>query len=371
MTTNNAIKNQGGVFAEKPNRIVGLDMLRISLAILIYMFHSRMHFGCSYSCLNGFVSAGAIAMTGFFLLSGYSLRLVYGNKNLMEKHNLGKFYLKRILGTIPLYYFFAILFILFCGEESLLDNILLFPIEVLGLQSTFTSLFGVTHNGGTWFISCIILAYSIYPFIQFISKQLSSRYVLLLLILLVFIDIWGAVICRRFNTAWTYDNPFYRIVEFTCGVLVAQMNMEYDNKLLDFMRTWGALICSVLFLFIGVLFARYFLHFIDYMLYNIVVLPSFIAMLFSLGTLKMPMLEKTKIIGYLGKISYAFFLVQFFAWSVGKWAVELIGYDHNWLKILITFTYCVLASIIAYEFIQKPVVKFANKLLNNKLYMQV
>ena len=265
MTTNNAIKNQGGAFAKKPNRIAGLDMLRISLAILIYMFHSRMHFGCSYSCLNGFVSVGAIAMTGFFLLSGYSLRLVYGDKNLIEKHNLGKFYLKRILGIIPLYYFFAILFILFCGEESLLDNILLFPIEVLGLQSTFTSLFGVTHNGGTWFISCIILAYLIYPFIQFISKQLSSRYVLLLLILLVFLDIWGAVISRRFNTAWTYDNPFYRIAEFTCGVLVAQMNMEYDNKLSNFMRSWGALVCSVLFLFIGVLFARYFLHFRDYM----------------------------------------------------------------------------------------------------------
>ena len=85
-------------------------------------------------------------------------------------------------------------------------------------------------------------------------------------------------------------------------------------------------------------------------------------MLFPLGALMMTKLEKMKLIGYFGKISYAFFLVQFFAWRVGKWAVELIGYDHNWLKILITFTYCVLASIIAYEFIQKPVAKFANKL---------
>lgn len=317
-----------------------------------------MHFGCSYSYLNDFVSVGALAMTGFFLLSGYALRLVYGNQDLIEKNNLGRFYVKRLLGVIPLYYFFALLFILLLGKESITDNLLLFPIEALGLQTTFTSLFGVTHNGGTWFISCILLAYLIYPLLQTICKYMKANHKVILLILLILLDIWGVIISNRFNTAWTYDNPFYRIVEFTCGLLVADINMEYDSKILKILRSWGVLILSLVVLIVGVSLVCRYLQYEDYMLYNIIVLPCFAVMLFPLGSLKMPLLEKSNVLGYLGKISYAFYLTQFFAWKIGAWGVELIGYNHNWTRILITFMYCVAASIVAYELIQRPIVKY-------------
>lgn len=359
MTNNNKVYT-GGI-RRTSSRVAGLDVLRIALAILIYMFHSRLHMGCSYSYLNDFVSVGAIAMTGFFLLSGYALRMVYGNQDLMEKHNLGKFYLKRLIGVIPLYYCFALLYVLLLGKESLVDNLLLFPIEALGLQKTFTSLFDVTHNSGTWFISCILLAYLIYPLLQTICKQLSGRSKVLLLLILICLDIWGAVISHRFDTATTYDNPFYRVVEFACGQLVANLNIEYDNKFLKVIRSWGMLIGSVVVLLVGVSLMRHYLHFEDYMQYNVIVLPCFIIMLFGLGTLKMPILERTNVIGYLGKISYAFFLVQFFSWSVRRWVVDSVGYNHNWLKLVVSFTFCVLASIMAYEIIQKPVVKLENK----------
>lgn len=58
------------------SRVVGLDLLRISLALLIFLFHSHIHIlKCDYGIMNGFISMGAIAMTGFFLLSGYTLNL--------------------------------------------------------------------------------------------------------------------------------------------------------------------------------------------------------------------------------------------------------------------------------------------------------
>lgn len=355
---NKTMNNRKGFVCQ---RIIGLDILRISLAILIYMFHSWMHFGCSYSYLNDFVSVGAIAMTGFFLLSGYSLRMVYGDKNLIDKHDLGIFYLKRVLGILPLYYFFAILYVLFLGKESLLENILLFPIEAFGLQSTFTSLFGVTHNGGTWFISCIILAYLLYPFLQTICKYLNTRYKVVMLLLLVFLDVWGGVISHKFNTAHIYDNPFYRILEFSCGLLVADINMKSNSKLLHIIRTKWTLVSAILLLIFGVSLMRHYFQFGDYMLYNVIVLPCFAIMLFSFGTIRMPILERSNVIGYLGKISYAFFLTQFFAWKVGRIFIGLIGYDHNWVRILVTFVYCVLASIFVYECVQKPIVKLVRR----------
>lgn len=359
--TNKSIIYTGGGIRGVSNRVIGLDILRVALAMLIYMFHSRLHMGCSYSYLNDFVSVGAIAMTGFFMLSGYALRLVYGDQDLMEKHNLAKFYVKRLLSIFPLYYFFAILYILILGKESLADNILLFPIEALGLQTTFTSLFSVTHNSGTWFISCILLAYLIYPLLQTICKQMREKTKVGLLLLMIFVDVWGAIISQHFNTASTYDNPFYRIVEFACGLLVADINMECNNNVLKVLRNWVMLICSVFVLIAGVSIMQHYLHYEDYMRYNVIVLPCFITMLFGLGALKMPILERTKVVSYLGKISYAFFLVQFFAWSVSRWVVDNMDYSHNWFKIVVSFTFCALASIMAYEIIQKPIVKFVNK----------
>ncbi len=353
--TKNKVEKSGGVFAPSIKRIIGLDLLRISLAILIYMFHSKMHMGINYSFLNPFVGVGAIAMTGFFMLSGYSLRLVYGEQNLMEKKNLLRFYLKRMLGILPMYYFVAVLYIFTIGKESIVENVLLFPIEALGIQSTFSSLFGVSHNGGTWFISCLLIAYLIYPFLQTIYSMLSAKQKGITLVTLYAIEIWAAIVSQHFDTATLYDNPFYRIIEFSCGMIIADINIECDSKIINLLRSKLALTLSIIILLVGVSLMRNFLRVGDYMQYNWIVLPCFVILFFSSGSIKIPWLENVRSIGYFGKVSYAFFLVQFFAWPIGKWAVKTIGWDSNGFKMAITFAFCVIVSILMYELVQRPV----------------
>ena len=259
--------NRGGQFAPSP-RVVGLDVLRVAMALLIYMFHSNMHFGCHYGILEDFVSVGAIAMTGFFLLSGYSLRLVYGEKNLMDIKEIGRFYVKRVLGILPLYYTLAIFFILFLGKESWVDNVCLFPIEVLGLQSTFTSLFGITHNGGTWFISCLLLGYLVYPFLQTIVRQLCHKQKIFLALLLIFVDLWATIVRIKFHTAWIYDNPFYRIIEFAIGLIVADINMTTDGNAMEILRSWWVTIGASIAMLVSVSFVNAHWGISDYMLLN-------------------------------------------------------------------------------------------------------
>ncbi len=39
-------------------RLLGLDLLRVFLAVTTFMFHSSAHFKCYYGIINGFVSGG-------------------------------------------------------------------------------------------------------------------------------------------------------------------------------------------------------------------------------------------------------------------------------------------------------------------------
>lgn len=75
----------------------------------------------------------------------------------------------------PWYYSFAFIYTVTLGKESTAQNLLIAPMEILGIQSNFNSLFGVTHNSGTWFVSCILMCYLVYPLIQEIIKQLTSK----------------------------------------------------------------------------------------------------------------------------------------------------------------------------------------------------
>ena len=131
-------------------RFVGLDILRISLALLVYMFHSQIHFKCNYYFLNNFVEVGAIAMTGFMMLSGFVLFMSYSQRDFIKLSEVKIFYLKRIISIIPLYYSIAsfhVLYQLIGGKISLLDAAILFPVEFFSVQSTYFSLFRYSHNG--------------------------------------------------------------------------------------------------------------------------------------------------------------------------------------------------------------------------------
>ena len=73
------------------------------------MFHSQIHFKCSYSYANDFVKTGAIAMTGFMMLSGFVLYMSYSRKDFTKISEIKIFYLKRLISILPLYYSIAII----------------------------------------------------------------------------------------------------------------------------------------------------------------------------------------------------------------------------------------------------------------------
>ena len=54
-------------------KYIGLDIFRVVSALTICMFHTTVHLDCSYGILNDFSKMGAVFMTAFFMMSGFSL----------------------------------------------------------------------------------------------------------------------------------------------------------------------------------------------------------------------------------------------------------------------------------------------------------
>ena len=59
-------------------RYIGLDILRVISALAVCMFHTTIHLGCDYGILQGFSRNGAVFMTAFFMLSGFTLFTNWG-----------------------------------------------------------------------------------------------------------------------------------------------------------------------------------------------------------------------------------------------------------------------------------------------------
>ena len=295
--------------------------------------------------LNGVANKGAIAMTGFFMLSGFT------NMYQADQHTDKSFFIKRIVAIVPLYYFCSILYIVIRGEESLVQNFLLIPMEALGLQSLFPNTFGISHNGGTWFVSVILIAYALFPLLREKIQRICDRQATIFcIIILMVLTIYFPFMAHAFQLGTLYSNPFIRVMEFSIGMMLAylheQSNATYKRK---------PFCASLVFLIVAAQFCgiTYIYHYEvnDYLLYNIVVIPSFALLLLILSNIEV---NYNPIVSYLSSLSYSFFMAQLFIWSIMKHFEEYIDLSNNIMRIMVSFIVCFLIAFILHEGIEKP-----------------
>lgn len=340
-----------GVLKRK-QRLVGLDLFRIIAALVVMLFHSSIHIECNYGVLQPFISMGAIFMTGFFILSGFSLYYVHGGGDYADINMIKSFLLKRLIGVFPLYYVVSVLYILFLGKETLMQNIVLIPIELLGVQTMFSSLFDISHNGGTWFISCILMCYLLFPFIVICIRQMTVKGKLLLGLLSGFILLYSPFIQHMFHTQSIYSNPLFRILEFIIGcILASEASHIYERKLGKIISSKSLLLIEGLILVICVSIAYELgIGQGNYMLYSWICLPIFSLMILGLANLEYKRPNSSRLVLYLSTISYAFFLAQFFVWPI----IKKMNIYSNWLKVFVSLALCIVIAIVMHEMIDKP-----------------
>lgn len=94
----------------RKQRFISLDLLKVSAALIIFLFHCNMHLGIRFGILTPFISQGAIVMDLFFMLSGFSLQYSV-DEDFNKRDKIIHFYIKRIVAIYPLYLAILIYFL--------------------------------------------------------------------------------------------------------------------------------------------------------------------------------------------------------------------------------------------------------------------
>lgn len=347
-------------------RLIGLDVFRVLAALMIFFFHSRTGMEFGYGVIQPFFRMGAIFMTGFFMMSGFCLYMSYHQKNLMKLSDMVPFYIKRFIGIMPLYYVVALLFIIFLGKETVFENIILAPMEILGLQATMRPMFVLSHNIGTWFISCLVILYLLYPFMQEVVNQITLKAKIVLMCLAAFVLMWVAIIIWKFKMEDIYTNPFFRGLEFFIGVVLASCKEELEKmKFFRGFMQWKMFVLEFVILVAAVMFAVEKDFAVgNYMTYDIICLPIFTLMLFTLSGVESSALEKSKLLRYMSDASYAFFLAQYFTWELSRMVMRYFNWYHNLGNILMSLSICIVITIILHEGVEKPLKKICMSMYN-------
>lgn len=359
-------------------RYIGLDIFRLMAVIAILLMHTVRHLNADYGILQPFARMGAVFMTAFFMLSGFSLFVNYSAKNIIKLPELKSYFIKRVIGIVPMYYITAVLFVLFYFivsriyptlDYSAKDDLLLFPVEFLGIQSNFHSLFDYSHNGMTWFISCLLMCYLVYPLMQEIAKQISNKAKVIIIVLSAFILLYSPIVQELYRTVFIYTNPFFRILEFMIGVLLASMKPRYEESTFvkKYIFNWVTVILAGIVMAVivsaGVLLD---LSVKNYMLYSAICLPFFIIMLIGSSGTVSSVLSGSKVIRYCCEISYVFFLAQLFSNTVCIILKVEFNITNNLVMILLGWIICAAIAVLMHEAFEKPLKKMLNKLADKR-----
>lgn len=362
--------------ATKRRLVPFLDYMRIASAFFVFLFHSNMHIGVDYWVLNPFVSTGAIFMTAFFMLSGISLAYNYEDKDLLCLDGYIRFIKKRIISIYPAYIILYVLIVLkFILTKTmnltLLQNFVVLPVELTLLQSVFGNSFCTLHNGGTWFVSCIFICYLLFPFLCRIIMQISKKQIIILSLLIYCILTWAPVVEHFMSYSSIYANPFFRILEFLLGICLIRILKLFTHPSQKCSIIMCVVIHVLLLMFVTII--KHWFKINPYCLYNFIVVPAFFFLFYfgiNIENAKIDALFNGKVLKYLSKSSYVFFLVQFFTWDSFRLVKKILNAEFNdFESFLISLTINIIEMIVMYELMEKPLSKFMKtKMLGNGAY---
>jgi peptidoglycan/LPS O-acetylase OafA/YrhL len=218
-------------------RNLGLDIIRSLAILLVLVCHTLGMFFSKYDNKMGFMYVtGYLAVELFFVLSGFLIgkiliREIYENGSV---HGLKRFYLRRWLRTLPVYYLVVAILIMFFNKRLSWETLFFlqnFKEEALGFMPVSWSL-----SIEEWFYLLIPLVFiAIGYFLKGKNKARGIIFVVSCLLIIIFEVFIRYKVVMNTERVWDFGvrkQVFLRLDSLVIGVLLAGIRV-YFKKLYE------------------------------------------------------------------------------------------------------------------------------------------
>ncbi|MFT4967336.1 MAG: peptidoglycan/LPS O-acetylase OafA/YrhL [Candidatus Deianiraeaceae bacterium] len=171
-------------------------------------------------------------------------------------------------------------------------------------------MFQLGNNGGTWSISVEAFLYLLFPFIVilFCNKPYKLLLIGLFLSLIITVNIIGESYSTRTNIITYYSNPIMILNEFMAGIAFYLLGANGTiSKLPKILKSS----IFVFLLIFGLTILEQSQGKYSYMGLHFFLIPLFGLLIFNFHNMSFGIMKNSKIINYLGIISYSFYRGKF------------------------------------------------------------
>lgn len=339
--------------------VAPLTSLRFFAALWVLLFHLRIHLGVPQPiALERFLQAGPLAMTFFFVLSGFILVVASQGKEPWQ--DLAGYVRRRFARIYPIYLAYLFLFWAVIGFAGELGNKPIRAAVLLGLTDVtltnawFPQVFlGGFGRDGSWSLSAEVFFYALFPLILTHARQMSDRGLTVALrwsvALAVLAPLFGKYLPPQgvIPEPVYYSLPIFRLPEFAAGVFYGvcvlrdPASLPSGRKALLWALGLLAYICFVA-------------QALPYAGNDFVLVPALLVIfayfLRSDSGLVGRLLSARPLV-FLGEISFGVYLMQIFTISLYK----LPGHGAGWMGGLYgCFAMTIVLAAVAHLIVEKP-----------------
>jgi peptidoglycan/LPS O-acetylase OafA/YrhL len=356
-----------------------MGTLRLVFALCVLILHSGQIY-------NNYVLNSTVAVSSFFIISGFYMALILDNKYSHNKKNhTFLFWSNRFLRIFPLYWITLLITFFFTTLKLLLhvgtnDNAFIHYLHwaphtssiVFGLDlfnyilrnitllitidyvHTSNNLPGYLLVQQAWTLQIELLFYLLAPFLAQLRKKLFLG-----VFIVYMIGFWGIIVPLHLLPPTLFNSFLRNLVFFFLGM----MSYRFMYKNLQLIKLHPHITRSVFFAFLIYLL---FYNLVPYK-FSLPILDITDPVYYILLMLSLPLIffqTSTSLIdNLLGKFSYPIYILHFFILKLFS-NLPFFKYD-SILKTIIVIVATLIASYLAIKFIETPINQYRQKRINS------
>ena len=331
----------------------GLVVLRVVAMLLVFYCHvpnTPLRDWLSRRFLVP-MQAGAMAVSVFFVVSGFSMALNHRDESWTGFRKWGESFWNRLAKFYPTAFVVVSISCLLAPFGGLSDR--LTPgtafANFLLLQAWHISW---NFSGVVWFLSVLVFCYACFPFLNGWMERCGVVFPMLVSVVLWFVFAFAAIECPHASDTFK-TLPLVRINEFASGMVLCKAlfgRREPFSGLRRFLPGAAFLVVGMLAELAVVSIQRRFgfTRTGGYMVW----MPASLALVAGLSLLPCP-LDKTavgRLFGKLGAISFAFFMFHLVILRLFHAALRVVGHSRNIAFDVACFSAALLFTVVFSRF---------------------